>query len=295
MKKIIFSLTVISVLIITSCQKNSDLANEANVSFIIETPKMATRAFGDGTMANDLYYGIYDKSGKLISGISKISESNKESINISKTINLRLVTDNTYSMIFWADNANNVCDVDFENMTMNFNPKIANQETYDAFWAYVEPFKVENDMTITIKLYRPFAQLNIGTNDIETASNAGMTISESKIIVKTPTSLNLKTGEVFDEQDVEYAYEVIPAGDNFPVINYEYLSMNYLLVGKDKSIVDVEFGYTDGVGDYNRKYTFVPVQRNYRTNIFGSLLTSSVDVNVVIEPTFKEPDYNQQY
>lgn len=256
---------------------------------------MATRAFGDGTMANDLYYGIYDKSGKLISGISKISESNKESINISKTINLRLVTDNTYSMIFWADNANNVCDVDFENMTMNFNPKIANQETYDAFWAYVEPFKVENDMTITIKLYRPFAQLNIGTNDIETASNAGMTISESKIIVKTPTSLNLKTGEVFDEQDVEYAYEVIPAGDNFPVINYEYLSMNYLLVGKDKSIVDVEFGYTDGVGDYNRKYTFVPVQRNYRTNIFGSLLTSSVDVNVVIEPTFKEPDYNQQY
>ncbi len=71
--------------------------------------------------------------------------------------------------------------------------------------------------------------------------------------------------------------------------------MNYLLVGKDKSIVDVEFGYTDGVGDYNRKYTFVPVQRNYRTNIFGSLLTSSVDVNVVIEPTFKEPDYNQQY
>ena len=35
-----------------------------------------------------------------------------------------------------------------------------------------------------------------------------------------------------------------------------------------------------------RTFTSVPLQRNYRTNIYGSLLTNSVDFNVVIEPAF---------
>ena len=68
--------------------------------------------------------------------------------------------------------------------------------------------------------------------------------------------------------------------------------MNYLLIGTEKSTIDVEFGYSNGADEYNRTYTFVPVQRNYRTNIYGSLLTSSLDINIAIEPSFNDPDYN---
>ena len=39
-------------------------------------------------------------------------------------------------------------------------------------------------------------------------------------------------------------------------------------------------------GPQNRTFTNVPVQRNYRTNIYGSLLTNTTDFNVVIEPAF---------
>ena len=34
------------------------------------------------------------------------------------------------------------------------------------------------------------------------------------------------------------------------------------------------------------------MQRNYRTNIFGQLFTSDVDVNVEIIPTYFKHDYN---
>ncbi len=294
MKKILFFL-LLAIAMNISCEKTFDKESPREVSdvvFTIEMPEISTRAFGDGTKACDLYYGVYDENNSLISSISKVDEQSKESINITKSVNFRLVTGNTYSIIFWADNSSGVCDVDFVERTMSFNPTKANMEAYDAFWAYVEPFKVENDMSKTVALYRPFAQLNIGTNDIEAASNAGMTVVESKIAVKTPTTLDLMSGAVSNEVDVVYDFNAIPETEAFPVDGYEYLSMNYLLVGSDKSTIDILFAYGNGEYEYDRSYTFIPVQRNYRTNIFGSILTSSIDVNILIEPSFNEPDYN---
>lgn len=294
MKKILLFL-LLAIAMNISCEKTFDKESPREVSdvvFTIEMPEISTRAFGDGTKACDLYYGVYDENNSLISSISKVDEQSKESINISKSVNFRLVTGNTYSIIFWAANSSGVCDVNFVERTMSFNPTKANMEAYDAFWAYVEPFKVENDMSKTVALYRPFAQLNIGTNDIEAASNAGMTVVESKIAVKTPTTLDLMSGAVSNEVDVVYNFNAIPETETFPVDGYEYLSMNYLLVGSDKSTIDILFAYGNGEYEYDRSYTFIPVQRNYRTNIFGSILTSSIDVNILIEPSFNEPDYN---
>ena len=78
----------------------------------------------------------------------------------------------------------------------------------------------------------------------------------------------------------------------FPVAGgYKYLSMDYLLVGADKATVDVAFNYG---GPQNRTFTNVPVQRNYRTNIYGSLLTNTADFNVVIAPGFNNPDNNYE-
>ena len=67
--------------------------------------------------------------------------------------------------------------------------------------------------------------------------------------------------------------------------------MNYLLVNSQKEVVDIEFGYTesDAAAAKTRTVGSVPVQRNYRTNIYGQLLTSDVDINVVIKPEYYEP------
>lgn len=295
MKKILFSIVAVAALVATSCQREAEEAiqtREAVVTFVVETPEIGTRAFGDGTSATDLYYGIYNEAGELISAISKVDDANKETINISTTVSLNLVTGNEYSLIFWADNADDVCEVDFAAKSMTFNPAAANAEAYDAFWAYVEPFTVTGNLTKTVYLYRPFAQLNVGTDDIAAATAAGMTVKESKITVTTPTTLNLVDGVVSGDAEMVYDYTAIPEGETFPVAGYDYLAMNYLLIGADKATVDVKFEYGDGANTYAQEYTFVPVQRNYRTNIFGSLLTSAVEVNIIIDPIFEEPDYN---
>jgi hypothetical protein len=72
--------------------------------------------------------------------------------------------------------------------------------------------------------------------------------------------------------------------------------MNYLLIGADESTVDVEFGYGESntAADKTRTVGSVPVQRNYRTNIYGQLLTSDVDINVVIEPEYNTPAYEAE-
>lgn len=295
MKKIVFFFIAFAAMFVNACQKDlSQLSYpvETDVTFILNSPEIATKSFGDGTIANDLYFGVYDAGGNLISKISKIDEPEK--IVMEKEVSLRLVTGNTYSIIFWAQNKEGICSVDFAEKKMTFSPESANNEGYDAFYAYVEPFKVESDMNKKVQLYRPFAQLNIGADDIADASNAGLDVATSQIIVKTPSVLDLITGDVSEEKEFTYSYTDIPKGEKFPVAGYEYLSMNYLLVSADKTLIDVCFSY-NGDDDYIHNYTNVPVQRNYRTNIFGSILTSKVNLNVVIEPAFNTPDYNYTY
>lgn len=146
-------------------------------------------------------------------------------------------------------------------------------------------------MSISQELRRPFAQINIGTDDFDAAAAAGYTVSESTIGVATYKTLNLLSGEVSDPVTATFVKKPIPTEDSKFSVNskdYKYLSMSYVLVPKDKETVDIAFDYTLT----NRTFTNVPVQRNYRTNIYGSLLTNTADFNVEIVPRFNDPDYN---
>ena len=128
--------------------------------------------------------------------------------------------------------------------------------------------------------------MNIGTDDFDAAKASGLEVTQTEVVAKAFATLNLATGEVADEADRTFTMKAIPTASDgeFPVAGgYKYLSMDYLLVGADKATVDVAFNYG---GPQNRTFTNVPVQRNYRTNIYGSLLTNTTDFNVVIEPAF---------
>lgn len=117
-------------------------------------------------------------------------------------------------------------------------------------------------------------------------------MTQTEVVAKAFATLNLATGEVSDEADRTFTMKAIPTASDgeFPVAGgYKYLSMDYLLVGADKATVDVAFNYG---GPQSRTFTNVPVQRNYRTNIYGSLLTNTTDFNVVIEPAFATTNYN---
>ena len=296
MKKLLLAVSAFGMLM-TSCQNDLDLGTVAGetsqVTFSVGTPQIATRAFSSGETATVLKYAVYDAEGNELTDLTVTDAE----IHGSTTVNLQLTTGNTYSVIFWAAAENAPYDVNFaaKTMTVNYDAAVSNDENRDAFYKY-HKFTVTGAQTETIELKRPFAQLNIGTSDFAASETAGYKPTKSAVVVKNIyNTLDLVEGVVSGETEVTYDYALIPNSDEetFPVAGYDYLAMNYLLVAKDKELVDVVFSYTetDATAAKTRTVGSVPVQRNHRTNIYGQLLTSDVDVNVEIVPPYDEPSH----
>ena len=280
----------------TSCENDADVAPNAGeaavVTFSVGTPEIVSRAYSDGLTATVLQYAVYDEDGEYLDALTV---TNGE-IHGSTTVNLKLTTGKEYSVIFWAAAPNAPYTVDFANktMTVDYTGALSNDENRDAFYKY-HTFKVAGTQTEIIELKRPFAQLNVGTNDYVDAEKAGYEPTKSAVTVRNIyNTLNFVDGTVSGNTEVTFDYNTIPDGETFPVQGYEYLSMNYLLVAAQKSLVEIEFGYTetDANDAMTRTVGSVPVQRNYRTNIFGQLFTSDVAINVEIVPEYEVPDYD---
>lgn len=307
MKKVLFSTVAMSALMLmaTSCadDQTSDLkaGAESTVTITAQLPgDMGTRAFADGKKATELHYAVYEKGTTTPLEVCKKADGTKGQegtatmTDLKTTISLQLTTGKEYDFVFWADApGDNVYTFNSENQTVTVNYANAenNTDNLDAFFGQKKALKVSGNMSISQELRRPFAQINIGTDDFDAAAAAGYTVSESTIGVATYNTLNLLSGEVSDPVTATFVKKPIPTEDSKFSVNskdYKYLSMSYVLVPKDKETVDIAFDYTLT----NRTFTNVPVQRNYRTNIYGSLLTNTADFNVVIVPRFNDPDYN---
>ena len=294
MKKILYGMMAATMIFATSCENELELGaagEESMVSFTIATPDMGSRAdYSDGTTATVLQYAVYDAEGNEL---EDLTVTNGE-IHGSTTVNLKLTTGNTYSVIFWAAAPNAPYTVDFANktMTVDYTNAVSNDESRDAFYAK-ETFTVTGAQTETISLKRPFAQLNIGTSDYAASTSAGYTPTKSKVVVSNVYGkLDLWEGDVDSSVVASFDFAAIDTTELFPVSGFKYLAMNYALVSKDKETVDVEFTYTNGSNAKTRTVGSVPVQRNYRTNIYGNILTSDVDINVTIDPEYNEPANN---
>lgn len=294
MKKLLMAVGAFGMLL-TSCQNDLDFVpnmdETSTVSFQIGTPEIATRAYSDGMTATVLQYAVYDSEGNILSDLTKTDAT----INGSTTVNLQLTTGDSYAVIFWAaaEGAPYTVDFDKKTMTVSYDGAKSNDEARDAFYKY-HTFTVTGAQTETIELKRPFAQLNIGTNDFGASESAGYVPTTSAVTVKNIyNTLNLVDGVATGETQAVFEANTIPEGEQFPVSGYEYLAMNYLLVNSEKEVVDVEFTYADANNDAKtRTVGSVPVQRNHRTNIYGQLLTSDVNINVEILPEYEEPNHS---
>ena len=292
MKKLMMAVAAFGMLL-TSCQNDLDFVQNAGetstVSFSVGTPEIATRAYSDGLTAKVLQYAVYDSEGNILSDLTETDAT----INGSTTVNLQLTTGDSYAVIFWAaaENAPYTVNFDTKTMTVSYDGAKSNDEARDAFYKY-HTFTVTGAQTETVELRRPFAQLNIGTSDYTASENAGYVPTTSAVTVKNVyTTLSLADGAATGETEAVFAANAIPEGEQFPVAGYEYLAMNYLLINSEKEVVDVEFTYADANNDAKtRTVGSVPVQRNHRTNIYGQLLTSDVDINVEIKPEYDDDD-----
>ncbi len=286
----------------TSCSSEevAPVTGESAVTLSVTLPDgIQSRAFGDGTTAQKLQMLVLDGETALPVFTGADPTVLSTDINLTKQVTLRLAAGKTYKVVCWASAKKSPYTFDpaTRTVTANYEGALTGDEKLDAFYA-AQDITVTGNTTETVKLYRPFAQLNIGTNDLAAAKAAGFDAKTVKVTVPTYKSLNLVTGavEAGDPVAVPFGEGALPTGENFPKTGYEYLSMNYLLMSADKQLVDLEFTVKAADGSTRTlPVSAVPVQRNYRTNIYGSLLTNSVNINVEIVPAFEEPAYEVAY
>lgn len=268
-----------------------------DVTFTTALPgEMATKAIGDGQTAKNLYVSVYENDAEK----TKLDLDKTATFTDLKTqVTFSLVKGKTYNFVFWAQAAEGApYDVtDLKNIKISYEGAEANDEKRDAFYATRKELKVNGALTETIKLYRPFAQVNFGTADYDAAVAAGVkpvksvfTATDVATIFDTFEAEGKEAKDVvtFTESALPGETLVTKAGD------YKWMTMNYIIpVGKqgEKHISNVtaEFVTEDGVS-VTASAPQAPVQNNYRTNIVGDLLTSQVIFNIEIVPIFNEPD-----
>ncbi len=324
-KKFFFGMFAMAGLLLATSCSNEDLTEQnpasdelATVSFNISTegaPK--TRAISDGKSAKKLVYAVYDANGELISTIAN-ADINGQIVDeaafdngLSEKVSLTLAKGQEYTVAFWAQNPD--CTAyntdNLKNVTVNYANAANNDETRDAFFK-AETFTVTKDAVINITLNRPFAQINVGVTqeNWDAAVASGISVKESAVEIKNAaTAINLLDGSVSGETAVSYSLATIPAALDTPealsvtanntTTKYKWLSMSYILVSDAnggankatlesdglkftfKSVSGVEIPFDEGLNN-------VPVQRNWRTNILGNILTGDITFNISINPIY---------
>lgn len=319
-----------ALLLPTSCSDDvmGSKEGDGNVIFSVELPAEfghGTRAFGDGLKAENLTYAVYEQ---MADGSRRLVEKSEHEIkfeNLRARVPLTLIKGRTYDIVFWADHPDNedehfyTFNAETMNIEINYDNVVQNAENRDAFFAQKRDFEVTGNYSQTVTLRRPFAQIDFGTRDLnEDAVINWLPNLQTRLTTKGATKLNLLDGTVSDEQTIVYELAAPPVGeifphqdpnadldgtvDNKPVMQYEYLSMDYLLVpdltgdGTDEKLVDIKYEIYNGTDKINEfPVSNVPVRRNYQTCIFGRLLTSTTEFNVVIDENFIPPHYDYTF
>ncbi len=293
----LLAVTALAGLAAASCTKDLNgtaEGNEATVSFSVTSPVIGTKAIADGNTVTKVACYIYDADGNHIEALDKVEDMNGGKATFSAT----LVTGKTYQFLFWAykdgvtgytvDAANKTLTVDYSNVS-------ANDENRDAFYNYVASYEVTGDKTEEIKLKRPFAQINFGVTEAEwnAFKTAGGTIDKTGIKVSgAATKLDFTNGEASEPATavIEFKANNIPDASKEALVigtdSYRYLATTYVLAGKDKSSIHNITLTKYGLPDADIVVPNAPLQANWRTNIYGNLLTSTQNFNITVEPGF---------
>lgn len=307
-------------LLAASCSNDDipQMSDNGLTTFTVELPAtLSSRSFGDGQTANNLFAAIYSSDGQLL--FSNFGDGkNADSMTIVNfndaakpmaSLTVPLVKDADYQVVFWAQsyaNKDTGSPYEFDPVTRSITVDYAkidvNTDDADAFYGQLS-FK-SSGASHPVTLKRPFGQLNIGTDDLTAAANAGMTVTQAGVTVTgVANTLNLFNGKISSSENFNttqtFAKKDLPApAEAFPVSGtpaYDYLTMGYFLVGENtatKGLLDSVQLFVNGRTSTDKfaQYDNIPMQGNFRTNIYGSLLTNKEQFSVTIDPAFGTPD-----
>lgn len=321
----------------TSVTVNYDLP-EAPQSRADGDPTATARTYtyyGNGVKVNRIWYGVYNTSATDKSlfkeGEIVLPENNPTSSLSGRFVIEGLPIGDTFDFVFWAYNDQSGYTINTSDGTVSMNYSAAsaantegttyagatcNDENRDAFFNNKLAQTITRGYDMRVLLYRPFAQLNILTDDMPDNNTAQykVTLGANGGGNAFYDKLNLRTGHAESTSPTTLSFLPANVSDSTYVINgksYKTVSMNYILMDGEQSESDPT--YIDSGNKYKQLYnvqlymvkgseshwllgssetglTGVPFKRNYRTNIYGSLITTSGSCNYEIVTSFNQPD-----
>ena len=262
---------------------------EATFSVDVPGVEVSTKGLSDAASVNELVFDAFRNQNDTVSikGFRQVVAVE----NGRATIQVKLIKGQNYRFVFWAQKANNgYYNTDnLSHITVDYSKALANDSSLDAFFAKEEVSNVQNPLSKTIILKRPFAQVNYVTKE---ELGEGLHIEQSQITVKNAlTSFNPLRNKLSGAKDVTFNYNAVPT-EKLLIggIEYNYLATAFILAKSDNSndIVDVEAKFKANKGySVTVSTPGLPCQRNYRTNVIGNFMSVDGTYNVEIDSAFK--------
>ena len=311
MKKIFktLSASVLMALALTACQKEEFGGNEAEgiYTFEVSADNIATKATidrdGNGTAVNRFIMEVYlaKTTGELVLLDRQVKAPTAASPK-STSFNLTLIKDQEYKVLFWADKGTDAMGDLYYKTTDNLQnvsflnaARTGNNDALDAFSKMEVITREESKagFTKSVQLTRPFGQVNFITTDIPAINaltgGSAFLPTDVKVSYTTYTGFNVLTQTGTGSEDIEYTAPVYSAEDTQNDPAKYTLSMDYMLTAtsdrETRNLVKLT-ALANGYELTTVEVANYPVQRNYRTNIIGKILTGDATFNITIDPIY---------
>lgn len=301
------SASILMALALTACQKEEFRGNEAEgiYTFKVSADNIATKAAidgdGNGTAVNRFIMEVYlqKTTGELVLLDKKVQAPTADSPKRT-SFNLTLIKDQEYKVLFWADKGTDAMGDLYYKTTDNLQhvsfldaARTGNNDALDAFSKMEVITRAESKagFSKSVQLTRPFGQVNFITTDIPAINaltgGSAFLPTDVKVSYTTCTGFDVLNQTGTGSEAIEYTAPVYSAMD--PATNpAKYtLSMDYMLTATSEKETRPVVKLTALAGNYELttvEVTNYPVQRNYRTNIIGNLLTTTNEFVVEVDP-----------
>lgn len=296
-------ISLAAVLALVACNKTASVETTGDTVDVHYTLNASTLskavADGDGAAANVNRYicEVYTGGTRYMRKVNTVQAG-----TLQTTFDFKLVKGQTYDLLFWADCANNGSDLYYNTASLKnvevLTTQISCTDARDAFFGNDQIALGESQITKTVYLKRPFAQLNIITTDISDIYASEHPDSFLPDVVTLTyqgyTGFDVSTADVTGSATtISHSCAPYASLANTPGVTAWTLTMDYVLT--TKATESSEISVTDVVGlnwvvkhgtnqITSMDFSNIPLKRNYRTNITGALLTNTATYTVEILP-----------
>ncbi len=306
------------VLLLAGCAKDEmEITSQDEEVVVTYTARISdiqfeTKALGDGSKVNRLYYALYEKNGSEVVYGGDMAISTTQSVSLQ----VPMFKHKEYDLILWAQSSTagiydieNLKEIKIRTGVRNFDAEdYTDIENFDAFYAGKAGINYKDAQT-TITLNRPFAQVNLGVAQeiLDNAKNAGYEVGKAVVTIENIADcFNPLTGSAYqcgvntDNHTQKFKFKKILDNQKITVEKngvteeYLFLATAYLFPTNNKVSGSLEVFAKNQTEAFSTKtFSNIYAGANEVTNIYGSsLINIPVNVNKWDGETYKAPEYN---